>query len=416
MIVCQSVYLVPYGVCIMLGQFLLGAVLFGLSVKNKRESTAISSKQLRKTHEQSIQHLEYLTLYRSSILYLTFVAILQVDFPALFPRRYCKTETQGYGLMDVGAASFCISAGFVRGKRKSSNNKNSLKPFLHTLPLIVIGIVRIVLNQELEYQEHVSEYGVHWNFFFTLGVLTLLPKPKKSLLVPIITMSAYQFALSSLQWQSFIEEAPRTLEELQTESKLLLLEILPMTLANFLVANREGILGCLGYLSLEWTGAWIGQRYLWNTNMNNAKNQRHGLGQLAVVLWMIHLTLVHVMGIPVSRRSTNLAFCTWALAHNVLLLYGLQQIVEMFNGTTSNPSLRIWETANKHGLIMFLIANLLTGLVNLTVPTLEMSAPPALLIMFGYICVVGIAAVLSDMLWNLTAKTRGTATASKKKE
>jgi phosphatidylinositol glycan class W len=45
---------------------------------------------------------------------------------------------------------------------------------------------------------------------------------------------------------------------------------------------------------------------------------------------------------------------------------------------------------------LFLIANLLTGLVNLTVPTLEVSDPWALLIVFGYICTVGIAALLLD--------------------
>merc|ERR1712238_384828 len=35
--------------------------------------------------------IEYLTLYRSGIYYLTFIAILAVDFP-VFPRRFGKTD------------------------------------------------------------------------------------------------------------------------------------------------------------------------------------------------------------------------------------------------------------------------------------------------------------------------------------
>lgn len=39
------------------------------------------------------------------------------------------------------------------------------------IPLIVLGCARLVATWGVEYQEHVSEYGVHWNFFFTLAIV-----------------------------------------------------------------------------------------------------------------------------------------------------------------------------------------------------------------------------------------------------
>jgi len=51
--------------------------------------------------------MDFVTTYRTTIYLLTFTSILAVDFP-IYPRRYCKTEEFGYGLMDLGTASFIM--------------------------------------------------------------------------------------------------------------------------------------------------------------------------------------------------------------------------------------------------------------------------------------------------------------------
>jgi glucosaminylphosphatidylinositol acyltransferase len=401
MVLCQTNYLYPYGIIMLLSLSRIGHI-FGFSGRADEDEQGRQGSAALK--------LDYLTAYRSSILYLTFIAILAVDFH-VFPRRFCKTEVSGFGLMDVGAASFCLSAGLVspraRGKNHprtpaASSASSMAKRLFHTLPLVLLGFVRIVTNRELEYQEHVSEYGVHWNFFFTMGILALVPpllaacgESGPSWWKPAIIMSLYQVALSYGGLQDFIETAPRQCPVQQGGTHDGYTTVLWWTACNIFAANREGILGCLGYLSLYFVGEWVGYKHVWRSYSSS------WLWALAVLLWTLLACIYWGLGIPVSRRSTNLPFCIWAAAHNFVMLAFLQWTMVQSATSTTDPTCIpiVWDTVNRYGLLMFLIANLLTGLINLTVPTLEMSDPAAVLIVFVYICSVGMASILLDTIW-----------------
>eukprot|EP00246_Nothoceros_aenigmaticus_P010567 TRINITY_DN2719_c0_g1_i2.p1 TRINITY_DN2719_c0_g1~~TRINITY_DN2719_c0_g1_i2.p1 ORF type:complete len:368 (+),score=51.78 TRINITY_DN2719_c0_g1_i2:378-1481(+) len=156
-------------------------------------------------HEEQVldqSRMSFLSAYRCAMMLVTCITILAVDF-TVYPRRLAKTETYGTGLMDVGVGSFVVANALVsrqaRGLPQRSKRGGALRK---TSPLLILGLARLILTKGVDYQEHVGEYGVHWNFFFTLAGVTLLtsvvniPASASGLLGTVI-LAAYQVWLSS---------------------------------------------------------------------------------------------------------------------------------------------------------------------------------------------------------------------------
>jgi phosphatidylinositol glycan class W len=359
MILCQSNLLYPWGVGYLVLQLLLGLIF-----STNSSSAGAASTDPRRTA---------ITIYRSAMLFLTFVAILAVDF-RVFPRRFVKTEVRGYSLMDLGAASFVVAAGIVspraRGKRASPLN------FLRLLPVVGMGLLRLATIKGLEYQEHASEYGVHWNFFFTLAMLapiaSFLPGP--TWIVPTAIMAIYQYLLSQYGLQEWVEDAPRSCVERDT------------ALCHLFAANREGILGCIGYAALFLMSEFIAHRCIWSQSGNSST-----ISWATLAVFLVWRLLVDVVGLDVSRRTTNAVFCVWTLFVSCLQLTAIGYILQRRDLSVTPPP--VFEAINKHGMMVFVIANLLTGLVNISINTLEVSDGMALGILAIYMSAISVVAI-----------------------
>ena len=153
--------------CLSMGMLLLQSIKSN-KVQSQHFRTFLSADMSKKR--------PFIGIFRAYVLVTTAIAILAVDF-VIFPRRFAKAETYGSGLMDMGVGAFIISNAIVspeaRGIYSSDNGFISavFRSLKSSLPLLVLGVMRFLSVKSTDYQEHASEYGTHWNFFFTLFVV-----------------------------------------------------------------------------------------------------------------------------------------------------------------------------------------------------------------------------------------------------
>ena len=414
MAICQTNLLYPYGLVLLGLECILAMCLHFLS--SAETTNGACNRRSENDKAAKKPKLSFLTAYRSTVSYLTFVAILAVDFH-VFPRRFAKTETTGYGLMDLGAGSFIVSGGFVSHYARHSVTSASasaygtesywktIKPTLvRSIPLIIMGMVRLFSTKGLEYQEHVSEYGVHWNFFFTLTVVGIASTMVRFdsiqtlgsvnfKIFPWLLLVFHQVALTKYGMQIYIEDGDRQCAKEKAS-----------WVCDFFAANREGILGCLGYLSMFFISEDIAQYCIWDKSfVESPSKQGKRLSICCALLWAALWILVSILDVPVSRRSTNASFIIWTLAHNVAILLLIWAAYYLARSRSVSP---IFDAVNRHGLIVFILANLMTGLVNITINTLEVGDGQALGVIFVYLFAVGSVALAVDWAFRLLQPAR----------
>ena len=406
------------------------AILYVLPSTNgdrKRVAKPPASKPAESTGADGLEPLPirpFITTYRGAMIVVTCLAILAVDF-RIFPRRFAKVETWGTSLMDVGVGSFVFSAGLVSArpilqaqhKGMTSSLGSQLKSaFRASLPLLALGFIRLYSVKGLDYAEHVTEYGVHWNFFFTLALLppfVALPQSLSAVvpytgLMSLLVSGLYQTSLETTRLKAYILTAPRT---------------------DMLSQNREGVFSFWGYLAIFLAGQALGFDVLprrvrqfpaTETNMQQRKRLL-----IRLTLWSIawgslfYLMTSYKIGFAfqVSRRLANQPYVLWVSAFNCaqITIFCLVETA-CFPGVymtvadrilerreCEKATSRILKAYNRNGLAVFLLANLLTGLVNLTLDTLSMSQIEAMAVLASYAALLTAVAVALDA-WNLSLK------------
>ncbi|OAX78689.1 hypothetical protein ACJ72_06999 [Emergomyces africanus] len=366
----------------------------------------------------------FVTTYRGAMMMVTCMAILAVDF-RIFPRRFAKVENWGTSLMDLGVGSFVFSGGVVSArsilKAQNPSSIRSLPKRLlvssrHTIPLFILGLIRLYSVKGLDYAEHVTEYGVHWNFFFTLAFLGPFVEIFHSLTAIIPSYEAlslliaigYQVVLESTDLKKYILVSPRG--------------------PSLLSKNREGVFSLLGYLAIFLAGRATGLRVMPREPSSSSKTPYQARKALLIrltiwsIVWTVLFTFnsLHVFGygagIPVSRRLANLPYVLWVVAFNNWQLFLFCLIETLFFPSVYKApdksseeersrfaTSRIMRAFNGHGLAIFLIANLLTGAVNMGINTLDADKGTAMAILVAYAALLTGVALAMDK-WNLKLK------------
>ncbi|KAM0720632.1 hypothetical protein Q7P37_004769 [Cladosporium fusiforme] len=400
----------------------------------------------------------FITAYRGAMMIITCISILAVDFP-VFPRRFGKTEAFGTSLMDLGVGSFVFAAGLVAARQELKEDFAQVKKSLgtrmkaamrHSIPLFGLGLIRLATVKGLDYTEHESEYGVHWNFFFTLSLLS----PTFALIQPLLRYVPWYSAIA------FIIACAYEILLYCTPLKHYII-LSPRIPGDFLSQNREGVYSFIGYFAIFLAGMGAGKGIMprdeqpgedkiaaakaakaegdedadWLASVIGTAEQQEqqekdwkpeealkdfsALPKMAVIhlfkwafiwfvfsLWALWNYGPHLF---VSRRMANCAYICWVCAFNFTQLF-LFCVIEMImfpelyaskskvaeKSRIANATSSVLHAFNRNGLALFLLANMLTGAINLSVETWHVSDVGSMAILVGYIFTLASVGVLLD--------------------
>ncbi|KAJ8726666.1 hypothetical protein PYW07_001364 [Mythimna separata] len=309
---------------------------------------------VKKFSQKNVFHnnrIALISCLRGLTYLITALCILAVDFQD-FPRYLAKTERYGYSLMDTGVGLFVIVSGLVHKDLRQQGLKDIVKGNLKMICiLIVLGVGRFVSVKQLDYQEHVTEYGVHWNFFFTIAVCKVLSTivlyfSDQALLICVLSLVIHEFALYIGLQDWVFGDSPRN---------------------SLISANREGISSCLGYVSIYLFGVLIK-----NILLDRKVTKFETLIKLILgtaIMWTLTNFVDSIR--PTSRTLANAGYCIYIdtiIVTMTMILYFVTVLVEGKDNQFQVPV--ILSHINTNGLSYFLICNLLTGAINLSIRTL----------------------------------------------
>ncbi|XP_020370002.1 phosphatidylinositol-glycan biosynthesis class W protein [Rhincodon typus] len=406
----------------------LALSVFQIYSQRKQHSRQQLKEVIRSFLETSldVNCIPFVTLFRVFINIKTGISILAVDFP-IFPRRYAKAETYGTGIMDFGVAAFVFANAVVSPEARQKNKNISysnfsfvIKQIIAVWPLVFLGLARLISVKAVDYHEHVTEYGVHWNFFFTLAIvrvsssfLLILCPVRSSWILSASVAVCYQLLLEITNLKQFILHG--------NDGK--------GTRFGFINANREGLFSLLGYIAIYMAGVQVGIYIMKKRTLVKDWIKVQGfLVMNFLILWLL-LHVSEALTDPVSRRMANLSFVLWTVGQSLffLMIYLLADLVLVFikvisgmanvpsswnilpdssQKTKNRTSLKshsfgkldkttvhfcLIEAVSRNQLLFFLQSNILTGLVNLTIDTVHSSTFISLFVLLVYMfcnCVI----------------------------
>ncbi|EDW57100.1 uncharacterized protein PIG-Wb [Drosophila virilis] len=341
-----------------------------------------------------------LTLMRSMTHLITAICILAIDF-ASFHRPYRKSRLFGAQLMDTGIGLFVVTMGLVsRRPRNCADLRRSI--WRSSLPLILLGIARVVAILIVGYGQDEHEYGRHLNAFFTLGLtkffgslFCFLPRNDTHLLpLGLGLLVCHQLALTLGGISEYVmnEDLPRS---------------------TFVSANREGLFSLPGFVAIYLLSICLSRWLVSKTSLsyNEIVGKLRSLLIISVLCWLLMAGSAYAVGI--ARVTCNLGYVSWMMflitSMLCLSIFIFHLVIDDDNETLGDIEslekspliatgsgnakdrgdlLVICNSLNMNGLVFFLLANILTGGVNIFLEPEYRSDPASVFILLAYMLVV----------------------------
>ncbi|KAK0886969.1 Glucosaminyl phosphatidylinositol (GlcN-PI) nositol acylation protein [Friedmanniomyces endolithicus] len=353
----------------------------------------------------------YITTYRGAMTIITCTSILAVDFK-VFPRRFAKTESFGTSLMDLGVGSFVFAAGLVAARQQLKAQRQVtavLQPILRWMPAygLLTFFIGCVYECVLYFTPDLKSYIIlsaripsNWVSQNREGLFSFVG-------YFAIFIAGMGTGLAILRRESHSGELEDETRDPLDEDDEWLADVLGSSDRSDITAgdqdkkapaqpkpkNKEKHPDPLGLI-------WIAQTY----------DDSVFLAKWTIIWFILCVWAMWHYGphLFVSRRMASLAYILWVCTFNTtqLLLFNLVERV-MFPNVHQAKDMQterqrvkdatswVMKLFNRNGLALFLQANLLTGIINLTVKTLHMGDVQAMAILLGYVATLcGVALAL----------------------
>ncbi|CAH8544614.1 unnamed protein product [Heterobilharzia americana] len=369
--------------------------------------------------------LNNLIIYsRSTIYIISCIMIYCIDLP-ICPRRFAKSEVYGIGLMDIGTGLFIVASSISNCKiiwsmsiDYNNNGKEFFPCLLYSLlPCLGLGVIRTLFIQLFNYCQNITEYGIYWNFFYTLTIIrgfSLLFTTKNSLSNYILNLSIKKQLLFYLILSCIclllseylpIVIYPKYFQLKWQFNSTSLLYIEENRVHSIWMANFEGIQSIFGYASIYFCSIAIftltriyllvndhHHHHHHNNNNNNNNNSNNNNKEKIVkgnyfsplISLLNHLFLfycliifigficIHLLGgySMISRRFANINYILFIIIITlicILIPLSIFSLLIKFQSNFffhSNYSL-FCLIIDKKGMLYFLISNIFTGFLNI---------------------------------------------------
>ncbi|KAF8565909.1 hypothetical protein P879_10867 [Paragonimus westermani] len=314
--------------------------------------------------------------------------ILSIDFP-ICPRRFAKTHSYGFSLMDTGTG-FAVALSALAGTRAMLDSRKptnmGLMMYRSVLPLFGLGAIRTCAVCLLRYHQSPTEYGLHWNFFFTIAfvrffsiIMTTNPFSKQWLNTGRHLKRASFLvcaALISLACSAYVDHKvglnmifDRCWPSLESRSRSLFL------------ANVEGLSSFPGYLTIYFLSSACLVIIQLLTNNAGAYGPGYCLLRVTSFGVLVAFTFgvyLHLSGWrTISRRFASpsyIAFIMFISTIAGLLIVFIHYVQSYFAHRLhirTYPSSALVHSLSRNAVAYFILSNLITGLVNTLMDTLR---------------------------------------------
>lgn len=198
--------------------------------------------------------------------------------------------------------------------------------------MLIFGLVRFISVKSTGYHEHVTEYGVHWNFFLTLAVTKVRIIFRRELehfwhFCRFQVLSSFLFVVIPPEWSWILSILLGLGHQAILNHSLSAWVMSDIPRTDFITANREGIVSSMGYVAIYIAGVSWGHQLM---NVMQPPTFERGVKEMtlwarwALTMWASLIASQESITYgPPSRRLANWGYFNWMVSEASYLISNL---------------------------------------------------------------------------------------------